>query len=119
MNASEPLSTDELWMLKQSGIDVTDPGLDGLYEQVVARSNIAFAAHKQMPLDDIAVLLGVPTQELIDLLGEQSAWDASWIMSTPQRQFATDGSDRTPMEYLEDGGDRQDVLDLLADSCGW
>ena len=119
MDASKPLSTEEMWMLRQSGIDVTDPGLDGLYEQIVARSNAAFATHKQMPLDDIADLLGVTNQELIDLLGEQSAWDASWIMSTPQRQFATVGSDRTPIEYLEDGGDRQDVLDLLADSCGW
>jgi hypothetical protein len=116
---SEPLSEDEVEFLKRAGIDVADPALDGLYERIVAESHAAFAAHEQMPLEDIAMLVGVTEEELIDLLGERSAWDASWIMSTPQRDLAQDGTDRTPLEYLAAGGDKQDVVDILADAWGW
>lgn len=119
MTARESLSDDEIHFLRLAGVDATDSGLDDLYHRIVAETSVAIAAHQQMPLHAIALLVGVSDQYLIELLGERSAWDASWIMATPQRRFAADGSDRTPLQYLAQGGDRQEVLEVLTDYWGW
>jgi hypothetical protein len=112
---------DERYLRDFGGVESNGAAQDdgSLYEEVVAESEARFAAHSQMPLDDIAAVLGVSVEHLTEILGERSAWDASWIMATPQRDLADEEGDRTPLQFLAAGGDREEVLAILADDWGW